>query len=184
MQEQAVDREEQALAGFVRGDPAAFAEIMRAHQAMVFSVALHFLREPALAEDLAQEVFLQLYYNRTAIESTSHLRFWLRKVTCHRSMDFIRRRGSRPAISLEGLPEPAAAEAPGDPLLKRRLWRLIGSLPEKSRMALILRYQEDLTYHEIAEVMEIPVNTVKTSLERGLALLRGKLARSLEGVRA
>lgn len=184
MPEEAVDREERVLAGFAQGDPEAFAEIMREHQAMVFSTALHFLRDPALAEDLAQEVFLQLYYNREAIKSADHLRFWLRKVTCHRAMDCIRHYGSRRAVSLADAPEPVARDAAGDPLLKHRLWRLVGSLPEKSRMVLILRYQEDLAYQEIAEVMEMPVNTVKSSLERGLALLRGKLMRSLRGVRA
>lgn len=150
---------------------------------MVFSLALHFLREPSLAEDVAQEVFLQLYQNRAAIQSPDHLRFWLRKAACHRSMDFMRRKGWRNAVDLEDAPEPAASDSTDDPLLRARLWKLIGGLPEKLRMALILRFQEDLTYREIAAVMDMPVNTVKSSMNRGLTLLRGKLTRSMEGVR-
>ncbi|MGH9444463.1 MAG: RNA polymerase sigma factor [Terriglobia bacterium] len=184
MREETVNWDAGVLDRFAQGEPAAFAQIVREHQGMVFSLALHFLKEPSLSEDLAQEVFLQLYQNRAAIKSAAHLRFWLRKVACHRSMDCARRSGPRRTISLEDAPEPVAAQPAGDLLLDDRLWRLVGTLPEKSRMALILRYQEDLTYQEIAEVMEMPLNTVKTSLERGLALLREKLTRSLGGVRA
>ncbi|MDE3178105.1 MAG: sigma-70 family RNA polymerase sigma factor [Acidobacteriota bacterium] len=183
MQKQAADHAGLAFGEFAHGDPAAFEGIIREHQAMVFSLALHFLREPSQAEDVAQEVFLELYQNRAAIESASHLRFWLRKVTCHRSLDSIRRRASHCTTSLADAPEPVAAENKHDPILQRRLGRLINTLPEKWRMALILRYQEDLEYREIAEVMGIPVNSVKSSLERALALMHEKLARSTAGVR-
>ena len=174
---------EESLARCARGDRSAFGEIVRAHQAMVYSLALHFLRNPATAEDLAQEVFLELYRNLASIKSGAHLRFWLRKVTCHRSIDRMRRRRPDGMLSLDDVPEPAAAEAVRDPLLEERLWRLVASLPEKPRMALILRYQEDLELREIAEVMEVPINTVKSSIERALAVLREKLARSMGGVK-
>lgn len=183
MQPEAIDREAAAHVRLAQGDPAALAEIMREHQAMVFSLALHFLREPSLAEDVAQEVFLQLYQNREPLESPAHLRFWLRKVTCHRSMDAMRHKGRRRTVDLDEASEPATVDSVDDPFLRAWLWRLLGSLPEKPQMALILRFQEDLSYKEIAAVMEIPVNTVKSSMNRGLALLRGKLTRSMRGVR-
>lgn len=162
-------------------DPQAFAGVVREHQSMVFSLALHFVGEPSTAEDLAQEVFLQLYQNRRAIKSPEHLRFWLRKVTCHRAMDWGRCKSRDRTLSLEDTPEPAASDPAADPLLRDRLWRLVQTLPEKTRMVVILRYQEDLAYQEIAHVLEMPVNTVKTSLERGLALLRRKIEASRKG---
>ena len=174
---------EGSLARCAGGDSSAFGEIVREHQAMVYSLALHFLRSPSMAEDLAQEVFMELYRNLSVIKSGTHLKFWLRRVTCHRSIDRVRRKGTNGTLSLDDVPEPAAAEQAHDPLLEAKLWRLVGSLPEKSRMAVILRYQEEMELREIAEVMEIPVNTVKSSLERALALLRGKLARSMGGVK-
>jgi RNA polymerase sigma-70 factor (ECF subfamily) len=58
-----------------------FARLVRQHQAMVFSVAWHFLRDRALAEELAQEVFLALYQHLGTLESPEHILFWLRKVT-------------------------------------------------------------------------------------------------------
>lgn len=175
---------ESSLAQCVQGDRSAFAEIVRRHQAMVYSLALHFLRNPSMAEDVAQEVFLELYRNLAGIKSAAHLRFWLRKVTYHRSIDLVRHRRPEGMFSLDDVPEPAAAEATHDPLLEEKLWRLVSSLPEKPRMVLILRYQEDLQLREIAEVMEIPINTVKSSMDRALAVLREKLGRSMKGVKA
>ncbi|HXG68075.1 MAG TPA: RNA polymerase sigma factor [Blastocatellia bacterium] len=173
-----VDRADERLAGAVGGDQAAFAEIVREHQAMVFSLALHFLRDRWLAEELAQEVFLLLHQNLSAIESPAHLTFWLRKVTTHRCIDQTRRRKLRPQLRLEDVPEPVALPAEGDPMLSRALARVVATLPEKPRMVVILRYQEDLEPAEISRVLDMPVNTVKSHLRRSLATLREKLSRS------
>jgi RNA polymerase sigma-70 factor (ECF subfamily) len=156
-----------------------FAGIVRQHQAMVFSIAYHFLHDRSLAEELAQEVFLQLHQHLAGFQSMAHLTFWLRRVTSHRCIDQARRRKLRPQVSLEEAPEPATMPAPGDPLLSRALQRLVASLPEKPRMVVILRYQEDLDPSEIAEALDMPVRTVKSHLQRSLALLREKLQRSV-----
>jgi RNA polymerase sigma-70 factor, ECF subfamily len=179
----AVQTVDNALERCVAGERSAFGEIVREHQSMVYSLALHFLRSPSMAEDLAQDVFLELYRNLGSMKSGEHLRFWLRKVTCHRSIDRVRRGHGNGTVSLEDVPEPAAAAVVRDPLLEEKLWRMVGTLPDKSRMAVILRYQEELELREIAEVMEIPINTVKSSIERALELLRRKLARSMGGVK-
>ena len=183
MSKAAVETVDDALARCADGDRSAFGEIVRQHQAMVYSLALHFLRSPSMAEDLAQDVFLELYRNLGSIKSAAHLRFWLRKVACHRSIDRMRRTQPDGVLSLEDVPEPAAAMQARDPLLEEKLWRLVATLPDKPRMAVILRYQEDMELHEIAEVMGIPINTVKSSMERALGLLRVKLDRSLGGVK-
>ena len=150
---------------------------------MVFSVALHFLRNRALAEELAQDVFLHLHQNLRAIESRAHLTFWLRRVASHRCIDQARRARLRPRVGLESAPEPAMARDDSDPLLAGLLQRLIAGLPERSRMIVILRYQEELEPAEIAEVLDIPIGTVKSNLHRALAVLRGKLDRVGGGVR-
>lgn len=172
-----------ALARCAEGDRSAFAEIVREHQSMVYSVALHFLKSPSMAEDIGQDVFLELYRNLGSIKSGAHLRFWLRKVTCHRSIDRVRRTKPDGMLSLEDVPEPAGMVRTRDPLMEAKLWKLVATLPDKSRMAIILRYQEEMELHEIAEVMEIPINTVKSSIDRALELLRNKLARSMGGVK-
>jgi RNA polymerase sigma-70 factor (ECF subfamily) len=156
-----------------------FAGMVRQHQAMVFSIAYHFLHDRSLAEEVAQEVFLQLHQHLEEIQSGTHLTFWLRRVTSHRCIDWTRRRKLRPQVSLQDVPEPFTLPAPGDPMLSRTLQRLVASLPEKPRMVVILRYQEDLDPSEIAEALDMPVRTVKSHLQRSLALLRLKLDRTV-----
>ena len=165
---------EETLTRAAGGDHNAFAELVRQHQTMVFSLAYHFLHDGAVAEELAQDVFLQLYCSLPKIESTSHLQFWLRRVTSHRCIDWARR-NRRSEISLNDVTEPAAPLSPGDPVLARKLRRLVATLPETSRIIVTLRFQEDLELSEIAEILEIPVNTVKSHLRRALELLHQKL---------
>ena len=166
---------QETLARATEGDQAAFAEIVRQHQAMVFSLAYHFLHDWSPAEELAQEVFLDLYQSLAKIESPSHLLFWLRKVTGHRCIDWLRRRNPKTDLSLEEAGELPAPVKVGDPLLARKLRRLVATLPERPRMIVTLRFQEDLQPAEIAEILEMPVNTVKSHLHRSLAFLHEKL---------
>jgi RNA polymerase sigma-70 factor (ECF subfamily) len=157
----------QALAG----ERAAFAALVRQHQRSVYSLALRMLSDRHAAEDLAQEVFLQLYRNLSAVSSEAHLGFWLRRVTMHRAIDRLRR-----APRLESRAEELAAVVsetePADPLLERRLRALVRELPAAARAVVLLRYQEDLDPVEIARTLRMPLNTVKSHLRRSLAQLR------------
>ncbi len=159
----------------------AFAELVREHQAMVFSIGYHLLHDRALAEELAQDVFLQLHRRLPELASPEHVVFWLRKVASHRAIDCSRRRKYEPRLALEDVPEPAAPADPGDFMLSEKLRRLVASLPEKLRIAVILRYQEDLGPAEIARVLGVPARTVKGHLMQAVALLREKLAHTMKG---
>jgi RNA polymerase sigma-70 factor, ECF subfamily len=163
-------------------DPAEFEKIVRAHQSMVFSLAWHFLGNRESAEELAQDVFLQLYDQLESIQSPIHLRFWLRRVTVHRCVDYSRRAARNRTLSLEESTEVMAVPSRSDPLLAQTLDRLVRSLPAKARMVVILRFQEDMALQDIAEAMEMPINTVKSSLQRALLVLRAKMGRLAEGV--
>jgi len=154
-----------------------FAGLVRTHQAMVFSVCWHYLHDRDQAEDVAQEVFLGLHRNLATIESPAHAAHWLRKVAVQRAIDAGRRRGRHPQVALADVAEPAAETAVRDPMLSETLRRLIATLPETPRAVMILRYQEDLDPTEIGQVLEMPVATVKSHLQRSLNLLREKLAR-------
>jgi RNA polymerase sigma-70 factor (ECF subfamily) len=160
-----------------------FAELLRANQSMVFSLAYHFLRDRGAAEEVAQDVFLRLHRKLDDLADSRHVVFWLRKVTSHRCIDYARKRGSQFTIALDDTSEPSVASQPGDPLLNRRLQQLIAALPEKPRMVVVLRYQEDLTPEEISDVLEMPVRTVKSHLHRSLAMLREKIERSMGDIR-
>jgi len=155
-----------------------FADVVRRHQSMVYSIAQHFLADRPAAEELAQDVFLQLHATLAKLKSEEHVKFWLRKVTAHRCVDYQRRR-RLPQVSLEDAPEPATEAQTSDPLVAKRLRQLVASLPEKQRMVVILRYQEDMMPEDIADVLTMPVATVKSHLQRALAMLREKVTRVL-----
>ncbi len=173
---------ERALAQAKNGDQTAFAELVREHQAMVYSIARYFLRDGAIAEDLAQEVFIHLYQHLSSIESPDHLKFWLRKVTGHRCIDYARRQKSqavKSSVSLDDAPEPVSIFEMPDSMMRSTIRRFVATLPEKPRLVVTLRYQEDLDPTEIAEVLEMPLNTVKSHLRRSLAILREKVTRCI-----
>ena len=172
-----------ALREALQGDHRAFAEIVREYQGMVFSIGWHFFSDRALAEDLAQEVFLQLYQRLSAIQSTSHLVHWLRRTAVHRCIDHGRRKIFQRESPLDRMHEIATETAPPDSFLHERLRLTLAQLPEKQRMVVVLRYQEELGLGEIAELLNVPVNTVKSRLHRALEELRGKLTRKLKGAR-
>jgi RNA polymerase sigma-70 factor (ECF subfamily) len=158
-----------------------FEELVDRHQSMVFSLALRMTGDRGLAEEIAQDVFLEMDKHLAKLESPQHACFWLRRVTMSRSADALRRRRvrgmdlwveieERHGIRLEERASP----------LGSRLEGLLSTLPEPQRAALILRYQEDLTPDEIAATLNAPVATVKSQLQRGLKLLRSKAATHLK----
>jgi RNA polymerase sigma-70 factor (ECF subfamily) len=158
-----------------------FEELVDQHQSMVFSLALRMTGDRGLAEEIAQDVFLEMDKHLAKLESPQHACFWLRRVTMSRSADALRRRRvrgmdlwveieERHGIRLEERASP----------LGSRLEGLLSTLPEPQRAALILRYQEDLTPDEIAATLNAPVATVKSQLQRGLKLLRSKAATHLK----
>ena len=162
---------------FVRareGDHDAFAELVERHEAMVFSLAWNFFGDRARAEEIAQDVFLQLYRHLDSIESEAHVLFWLRQVTTRRCIDQMRRSRFR-VVSLDDAGDLPTRERAADPLLDRRLKSLLQELPELQRAVVTLRYQEDLDPSEICRIVGIPVNTVKSHLHRALQSLRRKL---------
>ena len=156
------------------GDHDAFASVVAEHERMVFGIALHFFDDRAIAEELAQDVFLQLFQRLRDIESAAHLVFWLRQVTSRRCIDELRRKRPR-GVSLEAIAEIGAPAAHPDPLLDRRIRRLVAELPPAQRLVITLRYQEDLELAEIRQILGLPLNTVKSHLHRAVVALRNKL---------
>ncbi len=159
-----------------------FAAAVNAHKAMVYSIAWHFLHDRPAAEELAQDVFLQLHKNWNAMESPSHMLFWLRKAATHRAIDASRKRKAKAEITLDEADEPTVLERVHDTLLSSYLNRMVGTLPEKQRSTILLRYQEDMELDEIAKVLDMNVSTVKTHIARGLEFLRGKVSRRLRKI--
>ena len=161
--------------------------LVRGHQRAVFSLALRMLCDRHRAEDLAQEVFLQLHRRLAQVQSDTHLVFWLRKVTTNLAIDRLRQEHRYEASSLDDEPGIVDESVERDPMLQRNLEDLVSQLPPAARAVVLLRFQEDMDPVEIAEALDMPVNTVKSHLRRSVAWLRerfvGPAGTEVEAVR-
>lgn len=159
-----------------RGDLTAFGELLREHEARVYSVALRFTGRRADAEELTQDVFVQMHSALGRILDRDHLRRWLLRTVTHRCLNRLRDEQRRPKlVSIENMhadTEPSSADPGHDPLANARLRALLLELSPEARAVMVLRFQEDLDPSDIATVLEISVNTVKSHLRRSLEWLR------------
>jgi RNA polymerase sigma-70 factor (ECF subfamily) len=160
-------------------------DLIDQHQSMVFSIALRMTGDRGLAEEIAQDVLLELDRNLGRITTADHARFWLRQVTVHRSTDALRRRqrrepGWEKGFWVELEERHGLVEANLDSPLGERVEELLAELPEPQRAALILRYQEEMTPDEIAVTLNSPLATVKSHLQRGLKRLRNRASQTLK----
>jgi RNA polymerase sigma-70 factor (ECF subfamily) len=158
-----------------------FEQLVDEHQSMVFSLALRMTGDRGLAEEIAQDVFLELDRNLGKMETPEHACYWLRRVAMSRSADALRRRRVRGMDLWVEIDETHTA-SPEERLspVGARLEHLLTTLPEAQRAALVLRYQEDMLPEEIAATLDTPLATVKSQLQRGLKLLRAKATNHLK----
>jgi RNA polymerase sigma-70 factor (ECF subfamily) len=161
------------------GDLEAFRELLRAHQGRVFSMALRFTGSRADAEELLQDVFLQMHGALAQITSEEHLKHWLLRAVSHRCIDRLRQQGRRPKlVPLHAMPEssePQAVSGDPDPIASARLRELLLDLAPDARAVILLRFQQELELAEIATALDIPLSTVKSHLRRSLDRLRAQL---------
>jgi RNA polymerase sigma-70 factor, ECF subfamily len=159
---------------------AAFGDVVSAYQDLVYGVCLRVLRDPQLAEDVAQDAFVNAYRALgrypTARIAELRLRPWLARIALNLARNALRDRKASHAI--DGVPEPHAPAA-DEPLSlaqrreERNLWaRLLAGLPDRYRQAVALRHVDGLSYPELAEALGRPAGTVKSDVHRGVALLR------------
>lgn len=170
------------------GDRAAFAEIVRRYQKQIFSLTYRLTNHVEDAQDLAQEVFLKLYQVLDKYDGNRPFFPWMYKVASNVCYTALRKKPQQD-VPLEKVIEfaplvPKKESQPEDYTEARETQRLvqqaIAELPENYRVPLVLRYLEDLSYQQIAEVMDLPVSTIETRLFRGKSLLQKRLSLVLE----
>ena len=157
-----------------RGDEAAFRRLVEAHQARAYALALRILRSPADAEEVAQDAFVRAWSALREFRGESSFGTWLHRIVARRAFDraaVLRHRRGREAAA-DAAPEPAGPEGDEDALQARRLQRLIAALTPAQRAAVTLYYYEGRSVEQVAELLEMPENTVKTHLARARAALR------------
>lgn len=170
------------------GRPEDFNTLVRRYERELYRYLARYLGDKSLADDVFQNTFLQVHLKRGLYESGRPVRPWLYSIATHQAVDQLRKAGRHPTVSLDlrtsssgsdpsALVDLLTSDTPG-PLSnlqeeERKQWvrQAIETLPDGLRQTLILAYFEDLKYREIADVLKIPVGTVKSRLHAALSKL-------------
>ena len=156
-----------------RGDANAFSELVQRHQHTVYSLALRYMRDPALAEDMAQEAFLKGFRLLRGFRGDCRFSTWMYRVTCSVCLTEIARRARRGEVALEpNAPEEGIAPDPAAKDSAEIVRRCVTKLPERYATIITMYYLDQAPYEEIAAAMDIPVGTLKTWLFRARKELR------------
>jgi RNA polymerase sigma factor (sigma-70 family) len=156
------------------------------HKNLVYHLIHRIVRDRESHEEIFQEVFLNVLESLPRFEGRSKLSTWIASIAVHTSYKFLRKASERGHVEsfgdwLEGRPELGVPSDPQEDLERRdirlRLEEHLGELPPKYALPVSLFYLEGMSYREIAEILEVPLGTVKSHLFRGLKELR----KSIEG---
>jgi RNA polymerase sigma-70 factor (ECF subfamily) len=182
------------------GDREALSALVQSQQTYVYSIAMSLMHNPADAADMTQEVFIRLMRSLGTYRAETKFTTWLYRLVTNICLDGLRRRG-RPVESLD---EPSSsqfgddAQTAGERLADSDRWtqpeqeielresatevrEALGRLPAAQRLALTLHYFDDQRYEDIADVMGLPLNTVKSHIRRGKERLAVLLSNPLQG---
>lgn len=161
----------------------ALAQLVPAYRRRVFGLAYSVLGDRSAAEDVAQEVFVKVWQAFDSFDGRARLSTWIYAITRNAAISALRKRPRAVSLSEDAVAAEVDAidsgrrpEDEGD----AQLWRLVEALPDKQRQAIVMFYQDDRSIEEVAEMLGMPVNTVKTHLHRG----RARLASALDADKA
>jgi RNA polymerase sigma-70 factor (ECF subfamily) len=165
-----------------RGDRDAFHLVYEAHKDTVYSMALYFFRgDAATAADVTQQVFLRLMDKIGQFKAQSEFSTWLHRMVANICIDRTRNSWGRATMVDPAVLEARATEGTHEQVLEQRELRrtihaALAALTPKIRMAIVLRYFEDLSYGEMATVLNCSIGTVASRLSKGHAILSQRLA--------
>jgi len=170
------------VARTLEGDVRSYEELVRRYERLVGRVLYPYARREISVEDLVQETFLRAYDSLETFNPDYRFKTWLLAIANNLGVDTLRRRREtvefNPEIhaSLAGGPEAEAVEADRS----RSIQEAVGALPEIYGVPLVLRYSEEMSYAEIAEVLDVTIPAVKSRLFRARNMLAGRLEESGE----
>jgi len=181
--------DEDLMARVAEDEERAFGELVRRYQGRITNLVSRVLNDRECADDLAQEVFVRVFIHRRNYRRGSKLSTWLFTIAANLAKNEIRRRVRRRNwFSLDALQEAlndsamifadrreGTERALEREQLQKEVGRAIATIPEKYRVALVLRDIEGLAYEEIAEVMGLPGGTVRSRINRARTMLKKKL---------
>jgi RNA polymerase sigma-70 factor (ECF subfamily) len=178
----------------IKGDRRAFEKIVTRYQNLVFNIAYHYLGRREEVEDLAQEVFLKVYQTLDRYDTGRPLKHWIGRITVNRCLDELRKLkirrlhllsdlGDEDRQSIDQLAEAARTSRPLTELEAEKCLELLeasmSELPEKDRMAFVLREMENLSYKELAAMLETSEVAARIRVSRARSRLQEELGRRL-----
>ena len=181
---QAEQDEAQLVRASQRGDQDAFACLMQKHQRRVFNMILRMLQDYEEANEITQEAFLAAWKGLPSFHGEALFSTWLYSIAYHACLRQLERRKRERALQVamcaEQVLKRASAEEQIEEIIALRDWQAMvreqmEKLPSRYRLVLIMRHLQEMTYEEMAEVLTIPIGTIKTHLFRARNLLKERL---------
>jgi RNA polymerase sigma-70 factor (ECF subfamily) len=174
------DADEDLVRRAVDGDRSAFAQLMERHERRIYNLCLRMVGDLDDASDATQDAFLTAYRRLSSFRGEAAFTTWLHRVAVNASYDLLRKRGRAPVLSNDPpaeeervAPAPDHADETTDAI---EVQRALLAIPEEFRAPLILHDAQDVPVQQVADILGVPVGTVKSRLHRG----RIALARALE----
>ncbi len=182
------DGEGKIISAALSGDQRAYATLVDKHKSAIFHIINRIVRNDEVARDLVQETFMKAFASLASYRSEYRFSTWLYKIAANSSIDHLRKKRIQ-ALSLDrpmetedgsvGMDIPDYSYDPERELVKKQqrfsIEEAIESLPDKYREVIIYRHKDDKSYDEIADLLGIPVGTVKARIFRARELLKKKL---------
>lgn len=192
------DAEQELIRRCQDGDKAAFAQLVRKNQQMVFNLLNRLIPEWMDLEDIAQEVWVKVYQSIGKMKNFASFKTWLHRIAVNTYYDKMRKQGHRIEMSLDepvnedegssGFDLPDTRLLPEEVILNSE-WKdfvdsKIKALPEQHRLMIVMRDIQNLTYEEISEVTELSLGTVKSRIARAREKLLAELSGYFKEVKA
>jgi len=157
-----------------KGDRSAFSELVTRHQKAIYRLALRFTRDHGTAEDIVQDSFVKAYQALGSFEERSSFKSWLFRIAINTSKNRLRSHG-QDDVDIEDVTIAVESRAEEDFEFKETqgfITDMVQKLPERQRLALTLRVFEDLSFQEIAQIMDCPYDTAKANFRHAVLKLK------------
>lgn len=188
MEEEKRQEDKRLIRAALHGDEKAFESLLNKYKNLVFTIMLKMVRNPQEAEDLTQEAFMKAFHSLSSFNDEFAFSTWLMKIATNNCIDFLRKRKLKTYSIHQPLQYkdeqieielPDQEPGPEKTLLQTERGKIIqeaiDQLPERYRYVILLRHKEEKSYEEIAEIMNLPLGTVKAQIFRAREILNKKL---------
>ena len=169
--------DEDLIGRFLSGDAGAFADLVDRHRQRVYNLCLRLLGDPDDAADASQDTFLSVLTKLDGFRGDAAFTTWVHRIAVNACYDLTRKRRRQPMLRAAGDADDShdlgpAVPDPADELAGTRdAVTALRAIPEEFRVALVLADLQDLAYEEIAQVLDVPIGTVKSRIHRGRVAL-------------